>query len=153
MYGNLLIAIDGSELSMEALRNGVKLAQSLGASIVIATVTEKWSALEVAAQVRCGENHPIERYEEAAREAAARILELAKSLADELNAECRVIHVADQHPATGIVALAKEQGCDLIIMGSHGRSGLEKALLGSVAQNVLTLSPVPVLIDKAASVN
>ncbi|MEO1205492.1 MAG: universal stress protein [Pseudomonadota bacterium] len=151
MYKKILIAIDGSELSFTALRNGLKLAQILGADVVVVTVTEKWSALEVAAQVRCGENHPIEQYEEAAREAASNIAEQGKNVADELNTDFRFIHVADQHPAMGIVSLAKEQGCDLIVMGSHGRSGLEKVLLGSVAQNVLTLSPIPVLVEKSAT--
>ena len=148
-----MIAIDGSELSMQALRNGIKLAQSLGARIVIVTVTEKWSALEVAAQVRCGEDHPIEHYEKAAQEAATQTLKQAEYVASELNADCRFIDVPDQHPAMGIVAQAKEQACDLIIMGSHGRSGIEKILLGSVAQIVPTLSPVPVLVDKATSAN
>jgi nucleotide-binding universal stress UspA family protein len=48
----------------------------------------------------------------------------------------------------GIVQIANEIGADLIIMGSHGRTGVKKMMLGSVAQNVLTQSPVPVLIVK-----
>jgi nucleotide-binding universal stress UspA family protein len=58
------------------------------------------------------------------------------------------LHVKDQHPADGIVETAKAKGCDLIVMASHGRRGLQKALLGSQANKVLVLSPIPVLICK-----
>ena len=51
-------------------------------------------------------------------------------------------------PAEGIIHVADEVGADLIIMGSHGRTGFKKLILGSVAQAVLTQSPIPVLIIK-----
>ena len=49
------------------------------------------------------------------------------------------------YPADGIIEAAKEHGCDLIVMGSHGRRGLTKLLLGSQANNVVTQSHIPVL--------
>jgi nucleotide-binding universal stress UspA family protein len=51
-------------------------------------------------------------------------------------------------PAQAIVALAKKENCSMIFMGSHGRSGLSKAFLGSVALKTLTLSEVPVMVDR-----
>jgi nucleotide-binding universal stress UspA family protein len=54
--------------------------------------------------------------------------------------------VQDRAPAEGIVAAAKDKGCDLIVMGTHGRRGLGRLLLGSQAVEVLTTSTVPVLI-------
>jgi nucleotide-binding universal stress UspA family protein len=61
---------------------------------------------------------------------------------------CETMHVKDQHPADGIVATAKAKGCDLIVMASHGRRGLQKVMLGSQANKVLAYSSIPVLICK-----
>ena len=52
------------------------------------------------------------------------------------------------HPADGINATAEKEGCDLIIMASHGYRGVKKILLGSVANEVLAHAPVPVLIHR-----
>jgi nucleotide-binding universal stress UspA family protein len=54
--------------------------------------------------------------------------------------------VQDQHPAEGIIATAKDKGCDLIVMASHGRRGIDRILLGSQANEVLTHSKVAALI-------
>ena len=59
---------------------------------------------------------------------------------------CATLHVKDKYPAQAIVAATKEQGCDLIVMASHGRGTVRRLLLGSEALKVLTLSTVPVLI-------
>jgi nucleotide-binding universal stress UspA family protein len=56
------------------------------------------------------------------------------------------VHVADQHPAEGIIATAGKQGCDLIVMASHGRRAVGRLLLGSQASEVLAHSKVPTLI-------
>ena len=56
------------------------------------------------------------------------------------------MHVKDQYPAEGILETAGKTGCDLIVMASHGRRGLGRLLLGSVAAKVLTRSTLPVLI-------
>jgi nucleotide-binding universal stress UspA family protein len=54
--------------------------------------------------------------------------------------------VKDQHPAEGIIKTAKDKGSDLIVMGSHGRRGFSRGLLGSQSYEVLTLCTVPALI-------
>ena len=59
---------------------------------------------------------------------------------------CNTIHVADRYAVEGILDAAKDKGCDLIVMASHGRRGLARLLLGSETMKVLTLSPVPVLV-------
>jgi len=70
----------------------------------------------------------------------------AADLAKKVDVACATVHVKEQYPAEGIIAAAKEKGCDLIVMASHGRRGLAKLLLGSEATKVLALSSVPVLI-------
>jgi nucleotide-binding universal stress UspA family protein len=89
---------------------------------------------------------PVEDYDRAAKESAARILAPIGKKAEKMGLDCRTAHVAEQFPAEGIIAAAKEHGCDLIVMASHGRRGLAKLFLGSEATKVLTLSTVPVLV-------
>jgi len=89
---------------------------------------------------------PYAAYEKGAAENAARILGRAADLAKKVDVACATVHVKEQYPAEGIIAAAKEKGCGLIVMASHGRRGLAKLLLGSEATKVLALSSVPVLI-------
>jgi nucleotide-binding universal stress UspA family protein len=65
-----------------------------------------------------------------------------------MSVACDTMHVKDQHPADGIVETAIAKGCDLIVMASHGRRGLQKMLLGSQANKVLAYSSIPMLISK-----
>jgi nucleotide-binding universal stress UspA family protein len=77
-----------------------------------------------------------------AKTTLATIAEMAKKA----ESTCATAHVKDQYPAEGIVSACKDLGCDLIVMGSHGRRGLAKLFLGSEASRVLAMSTVPVLI-------
>jgi nucleotide-binding universal stress UspA family protein len=142
MFAHILIGTDGSELAQRALCQGLALAKALGAKATAVTVTEPMAAVLMDAAVAL----PIENYEKAAAADAARILAGVSALAADAGVACDVLHVADQLAAEGIVAVAKAQGCDLIVMASHGRRGLSKLLLGSQATRVLTLSEVPVLV-------
>jgi nucleotide-binding universal stress UspA family protein len=59
---------------------------------------------------------------------------------------CEVVHVEQDHPHKGIIETAKQKGCDLIVMASHGRSGIAALVLGSVTNKVLTHTDIPVLV-------
>lgn len=58
----------------------------------------------------------------------------------------KVVHVEDKRPAEAILELSQAQGCDLIVMASHGRRGLGKLLLGSQTAEVLSYTTIPVLV-------
>jgi nucleotide-binding universal stress UspA family protein len=146
MYKHVLIATDGSELATKALDHGLALAKREGAQTTIVTVTEPWSPLDVSHEVRQGRPNPIGHFAEIAAAAAKHILDGAVQHAKAHGVACEVTHVKDQHPAVGIVAVAKERGCDLIVMASHGRRGVSRLLLGSQAHEVLTHCTVPALI-------
>jgi nucleotide-binding universal stress UspA family protein len=88
----------------------------------------------------------VERNETAAAEAASKILSSVSEAANKQAVKFETIHIKDQTPAEGIIAAAKEKACDLIVMASHGRRGLERMLLGSQAQKVVTLSNLAVLV-------
>ena len=146
MYKNILIATDGSSFADEAVKKGLALAKALNASVKIVTVTEPPSALEISAYVEAGHMDALSKYNTRAEEEAKNILSAAASNAKDLNINFEIIYVPDQHPAEGIIASAKDKKCDLIIMASHGRRGIEKFIIGSVTNEVVTHSPVPVLI-------
>jgi nucleotide-binding universal stress UspA family protein len=145
MYKHILIATDGSEVGEKAIVQGVEVAKRFGAKVTVIKVTEMWSALDVAGRDALAR---IETYEKAASDAASAILNKAKAKAAAAGVACDTLHVSDRVPADGIVATADELGCDLIVMGSHGRRGINKMLLGSQSQNVLAQTKKPVLIAR-----
>lgn len=143
MFKHLLIATDGSDLSDKAMQQGLALAQTLGAKVTVTTTTEPWESVivgEVAVVL------PVEKYEETADANAGSILTKAKDIAAKTGVEIQTHHVKDRHPAEGILDAAKEMGCDLIVMASHGRRGFSRLVLGSETNEVITHSELPVLV-------
>ena len=145
MYKKVLIATDGSSVGDKAIEQGLEVAKRFGAKVLVIKVTEMWSALDVAGRDALAR---IETYEKAAAEAANEILGKARQAAEKAGVPCETMHVADRVPAEGIVGTADAQNCDLIVMGSHGRRGINKLLLGSQSQNVLAHTKKPVLIAR-----
>jgi nucleotide-binding universal stress UspA family protein len=146
MYKHILIATDGSGLATKALEHGLDLAKREGAQVTIVTVTEPWSALEMAGKAREHVANPVAEFEAIAAAAADTTLRAAAERATAVGIHCDCLHVKDQHPAEGIIKTVKDKGCDLIVMGSHGRRGASRILLGSQSYEVLTLCRVPALI-------
>lgn len=143
MFKHVLLATDGSDLAERAASQGLELAKVLGARVTAVTVTEPWSAV-VTGDVAFG--FPAADYEKGVIETAESVLGRIAEMAKSMGLECATLHVKDRLPDEGIIAAAKDNGCDVIVLGSHGRRGFAKMLLGSVATRVVTLSPVPVLI-------
>jgi len=143
MFRHILIATDGSELAAKAVARGLDLAKSLGAEATAIYVTEPWVAI---APGEVAMSFPINEYEESVTANAAKVLAAVDKEAKARGIACATIHAKDQFPAEGIVEAAAKQGCDLIVMASHGRRGLMRVLLGGEAVKVLTHSSVPVLV-------
>jgi nucleotide-binding universal stress UspA family protein len=145
MYSHILIATDGSELSEKAVKHGMALAKALGSKVTAVHVTEPWTS---AVSGEWTVAFPVEEYE---KTAAANAKKLLANVADEARRHgvaCDTFHVRDQYAAEGIVEEAQTRNCDLIVMGSHGRRGFARFLLGSQANRVVTHSSVPVLVIK-----
>jgi len=143
VYKHILIATDGSELAGKAVAAGFALARELDAQVTVVTVTEPWTAF-VGGDATFA--FPIEEYEKSADASATRILAGVNELARKAGITCTTVHGKDQYPSEGILQTASKNACDVIVMASHGRRGLGRLLLGSVAAKVLTHSTVPVLI-------
>lgn len=143
MYKHILVATDGSDLAKKALAQALGLAKALGSRLTAVTVSEPWEAVVV------GEASivlPPADYEAAVTRQAEQILAVARQAASEAGVACDGVHMENRNPGEGIVQIAKDRGCDLIVMASHGRRGLTRLLLGSVANEVVTHSEVPALI-------
>nr|WP_247604653.1 universal stress protein [Alcaligenes faecalis] len=148
VYTHILLSTDGSEVARKGIEQGLSLAQGLGAKVTIITVTEHLHTYAGPAGGAGWIPAPDEmaEYEVGRKKAAESILAEAKAMADLLGVEAETLHVPDALPAETILATARERGCDLIAMSSHGRRGLDRLLLGSQTSEVLAHSPVPVLV-------
>ena len=147
MYARILIATDGSDLADRALDHGLQLAKLAGSEVTVVTVTEPATLVgggyaTVAGTVIDPLPQLIEAQDKAARELLGRA---AKTAADQ-GITVKTVLVDNNFPAEGIVATAVNIGAELIVMGSHGRRGIEKLVLGSVTQRVLGVVKVPVLV-------
>jgi nucleotide-binding universal stress UspA family protein len=138
-----LISTDGSELAGRGVDQGLALAKALGAKVTFVTVTDRlaYAGIDGGAGVLAyGE------LAAAQNEAAAEILAAAQAKAVSMGVEAETVYVEDAPAAEAIIDIAKTRDCSLIAMSSHGRRGISRLVLGSVAAEVLAGSPVPVLV-------
>ncbi|NMA97353.1 MAG: universal stress protein [Phyllobacteriaceae bacterium] len=149
MYSNILCAVDGSELSNKALHHAVALCEKTGATLIIVTVTDPSVLIAPGAEMLMIDTSSImSELEQAKSEAARGILNEAKTLAQAAGITPKVVHVPETPAADGILRAAEQYGADVIAMGSHGRRGLGRILLGSQAAEVLAHAKTPVLVVK-----
>jgi nucleotide-binding universal stress UspA family protein len=144
-FRRLLVATDGSRWSEAAAAAALGLARSSGSSVTIISVVPSESA-EPLDIVHSGMQRELIAEKElgAAEKNARRIRELAEKEGVKARA-----YVMAGRPFEAILGAAEEDHADLIVMGSHGRTGLEKLLMGSVTERVITLSGRAVLVVKA----
>lgn len=144
MHRNILIATDGSRLSNKALDYALRLAADVQASVVILHTSESVPLLvETTGAVNLSFRSV---YKKTVAKEAQEILKKAEEKAQNRALFCITKYLPNTVPAMGIVETAKKHKCDLIVMGSHGRTGIKKLFLGSQAMAVLTHSKIPVLI-------
>lgn len=143
MFRHILIPTDGSELAAQALDKGLALAAAIGASATVLIVTESFHIFSTgAAQV----GSSMATYEAESRAHADDVLGRARQRAEAAGVSVNTVHKRDDHPWQAIIDAAKDGGCDLIAMASHGRRGMAAVLLGSQTSKVLTHSDIPVLV-------
>lgn len=139
----ILVPIDGSVLSLAALRHAIALVQAgLRAELVLANVQAPASLYE---WMRAPDAHALEAIAEAAGEHA---LQSAESLLREARLDATEVLVTGD-PAHALLDLIDSEGCDAVVMGSHGEAGVLAAFQGSVSQALVHRSPVPVTLVKA----
>lgn len=144
MYQRIMVPTDGSDITTKAVQTAVSLAKLGGASLVTLSVKEPfpYSAISEMQPVP-----PQEFYDAQERIAADRV-KAVMAAAQAAGVACEGSTVEALHPWEAILDLAKDKGCDLIVMASHGRRGMAALLIGSETSRVLTHSPLPVLVVK-----
>lgn len=143
MFKKILVPIDFSAMSTEALRLAVSLARG-GGEVALLNV----GVLPDPSIAESAPNTSL-MLEFAGRMAAARGTALDALRAREVPPDVpSTLHLRDGRPETEIVAAAAELGCDLVVLGTHGRRGLEHFVLGSVAERVARTSSVPVMVTR-----
>ena len=129
MYRHILIPTDGSELAERAVTHGLSLAKFVGAKVTVIMAAEAFA-----------------KYTEQIKKHNASVLDRVANAAKQAGVPCDTIQVQGVPPYEAIIATTTDRGCDLIVMASHGRSGLSAIVLGSVTNKVLTHTKMPVLV-------
>ncbi|QUD89542.1 universal stress protein [Phenylobacterium montanum] len=140
MFKHIMIAVDGGDPAVRAAETGMALARSLGAEVALFHAFEP-HALEVQAGV------PINDLTVEAEREAASLFETLLPTSAEAGQISRFTEIGAAAPS--IIAAARRWDADLIVIGSHGRDGVMRAVLGSVAETVMRQAHCPVLVVKA----
>jgi nucleotide-binding universal stress UspA family protein len=145
MYKRILVPTDGSVLSRKAIRSAIELAASAGAEVVGLNVVPRYptSYFEGGSSVSATE---VARAEKQWAEQGQAIADEVGRAAEKAGVKARAITVRSDLVAEAILGAARKHRCDLVVMASHGRKGLNRLLLGSETQHVLTHGAVPVLV-------
>jgi nucleotide-binding universal stress UspA family protein len=132
----ILVAVDGSDFSMAAVDQAISLGGICNSQIFVISVVALYpEQMEVAPNL-------VETMSEEVRQH----LDKAKEKVDKAGISSETIVRIGGKPHEFIVQEAKDKNIDLILMGTHGRTGLKRVLLGSVAQNVIAHAPCPVMV-------
>ncbi|MDP2368337.1 universal stress protein [Rhodoferax sp.] len=142
MYKRILVPTDGSDITAKAVASAVDIARLCGAELYVLAVKEPfpYSAISEMQPVP-----PQEFFDAQERVASARV-KTATDAGTAAGVTCHGHTVEALHPWEAILDHAKTQGCDLVVMASHGRRGVSALLLGSETQKVLTHGKLPVLV-------
>ncbi len=143
MFKHLLLPTDGSDLSLAAILQGVRFAKESNARITGVCVTPDFHVLTF--NVTMIEDTKTIFLAES-RAQAEKHLAVLKKAANEAGLRCDTHVAVSDRPYEAIIRVAEQQGCDLIMMASHGRHGAQALLLGSETQKVLTHTRIPVLV-------
>ena len=142
MFDHILVALDGSDCSYKALDMAVRLAKEHGARCTVCTVVD---IVRAAASMTFATGDIVSEWIATLNEDARRIESdaISKYADSGISIETKVL---EGYPSAALLEVAKNEKADLIVMGSHGRTGLRRLWLGSVAESVVREATIPVLI-------
>lgn len=142
MFKKILVPTDGSSPSVKARQAAIEVAKMFDIPIVAIYVVEPLPYVGLA-EVGVPD---LAEYAKAIREEAAKVLEDVTADCQAQGVKCEVHLVDAANIDQGIMEQVAEHDCNLIVMGTHGRRGLNRLLMGSVARSILAESKIPVLI-------
>jgi len=139
----ILIATDFSEASLEAVATGAALAKTLDADVLLVTVLDPVPYV-AAVDLEGGSDTWAQFIDDAEASLKAQLLKVRDEKLE--SSTCDVAVIRESGAAHAITEFAKDRGADLIVVGSHGRTGFKRLLLGSVAEKVVRLASCPVFV-------
>lgn len=142
MFKHIVFATDGSPSAAKASKTAIELARLHNAKLTVVFVIDPYPYMSLGE----GTGDAFQAYMNAAYAASAKVTQELEDQARQAGVALEKSVVEGDDVASAIAMVADQQGGDLLVVGSHGRSGIQKLILGSVASKVLTLSKVPVLI-------
>ena len=147
MFRNILVPTDGSPPARRAIERAVRFAREQEAQVIGLWIGPTWqpNLYAYAGELPKGFISPAQ-FAANVRKTAARRLSAIKHAAKAAGVKCRCKWVRSNFPYLEIINAARRNGCDLIVMGSHGRRGIAKLLLGSQTNLVLAHSTIPVMV-------
>ena len=145
MFTSILIPTDGSEKAVIAASKAVELAKEQGAKLTAVVVIDPFPYIGLGEASAFG----LQAYLSEAQAMATQSLDGVRAMAEAAGVPFMAETIERSAVFEGILDAATEQGCDLIVMGSRGRSGVKALILGSETQKVLTHSRIPVLVIKS----
>ena len=141
MYKKILLPTDGSNYANEAAKHAVWIAKASGAEIIALTVMETSSLVGLPA------DDLIVRIKEMLEEEAGKSLERISDIVEEKENEVKLtLKTEEGSPADVVLKTIKEEDIDLVVIGTSGKHGLDRFLLGSVAEKVVRSSTCPVMV-------
>jgi nucleotide-binding universal stress UspA family protein len=145
-YRRILVAVDGSAAAMRGLREALRLAKSERAELCIFNVVNEFYAFATPEAAVAADIVP------ALREGGKRVLAKAQAAAQKQGVKAKLVmrETIGGAAADAIVREAKKQRAELIVLGTHGRRGVRRLVLGSDAEQVVRTASVPVLLVRAA---
>jgi nucleotide-binding universal stress UspA family protein len=144
MFKKILVPTDGSALAQSAAATATQLAKSQGAQVIGVYVIDPFPYIGIGDASAAG----LQAYLAESRSVAGRALEALGTVCAAEGVPFAGDTIERNVVYEGVIETAQAEGCDLIVMASHGRQGVKALILGSVAQKVLTHAPMPVLIVK-----
>lgn len=146
MFKHILVATDGSKLSDKAVSIALETARSLGAKVTVFHAMEQYPIEMFSEYAMLSGTATPQEWDAAEKKRSARIFEKIKAKAARLGVTCATVNSQSAAPHKAILESAKKSRCDLIVMASHGRRGIQALLLGSETHKVLTIGKLPVLV-------
>lgn len=146
MYQRILIPVDGSPTSDRALGEALALARQQNAQLQLLHVIEDIHFVDIESSINYAE------LQETMRSSGNKVLTQAQTAVQQagMTAETKLLEASGKRVASVIVAEAERWPADLIMIGTHGRTGFSRLLFGSVAEGVVRTAPVPVLLIRGA---
>ena len=143
MFSHVLLPTDGSALSEAANLEGIRLAKRSNLKVTGISVMPEFHVFTL--NVMMLEDTKEQFLVETRKQAEKNLATLQRAAAEE-GVSCETVVEVSDHPYEAIIRTADARGCDLILMASHGRRGVQGMLLGSETQKVLTHTKIPVLV-------